>query len=148
MKFPFSITNSIVLNQKDYGISSEKFILRIIDEHMTQYGMELKKYPENEFYYYKLDPLNLLRTKDLIRNLSIKVKCTDDEIIVVLQTQTIVFFFLAILALFLPFTFGGCNLRMHLIFAVMFIVVPYSIKAITLRSIKKEVKNNLIELKK
>ena len=148
MTFPFAITNTIILDQKEYGISSERYILNLIGEHMDEYGMTQQRPAENELFYIKMDPFNLHRKKDFIRNILIRVECYENNIKVTIKTETILLFFVALVAIIIPFTMPYYHIELQIMLAFMMILVPYSIKLVTLRSIKSEIKNVLNGLKK
>ncbi|HIP31668.1 MAG TPA: hypothetical protein EYG86_02790 [Crocinitomicaceae bacterium] len=56
---------------------------------MKQFGMFKHAYPDNELFYYKLDPITLLRRRDFIGNISISVSSSKKETVTVLNTNTI-----------------------------------------------------------
>lgn len=113
MTSPLAITKKLVLNQKDDINSSEKEILNKMEEYMEQFGMLKFHYSENELYYLKSVPFWLFRKMDHLGNLSITVSCTNQEIAIVLKTNTellIISFVVIIVAVILvvgnPFTFS------------------------------------------
>lgn len=107
MIFPITIAKSIVLKQSDFNISSEKYILSHIEDHMGQFGMVKKRYSNNELFYMKLDPFRLNRRKDHIGNISFTVNCNEEEIRIKLKTNTIL--------ILLPFVLltVGVSLSLH-----------------------------------
>ncbi len=88
MIYPLTIKKSIVVIQSGSEVTSEQRILNQINEHMKQFGMFKHVYPDNELFYYKLDPVSLFRRRDLIGNVSISISSTKQEIETVLKTNT------------------------------------------------------------
>lgn len=148
MNFPFSIANTIILDQREYDISSEKYVLNFIGEHIDEYGMTRKKPSENELFYIKMDPFNLFRKKDVLRNILVRVDCSDSDIKVTLKTGTILLFFVALVAIIFPFFFPSYHTELHILIGIIMILLPYSVKAFVLRSVKKELEVVLEKLKK
>lgn len=104
---PLTITKRIVLYQSDYNITSEKYILGHIEEHMKPLGMFKMRYSDNELFYIKLDPFLLLGRKDDVRNILFTVHCDNEEIRIDLKTN--------VLRIVLPFFFLiiGFPMSMH-----------------------------------
>ena len=148
MKFPFAVSSTIVLDQKEYGITSDRYILSKISDQMEHLGMAQQRISENEMTYTKVNPIRMFRRQDFLRNIRIQVNCTDDSIEIRLASNTILLFFGALSALLLPFFFGLYNsipksgmtniILFHLLIFIMVAVFPYGMRAITLSLVKSE----------
>ncbi len=104
MPFPISIDNKIVIKVKNVNISSEKYLINHIDDYLVALSFGYYSKTNNSLFFHKNDLTVLLRRKDFIDNGKIKIKITDDNIIIKIKSYTFIMF-LVVLLISIPFFF-------------------------------------------
>lgn len=144
-----SITRTIVLDQKDFGITSEGFFLNKIDEYMEQFGFVRSRISTDQLYYQKMDPGRFFRRKDIIRNVLYTVECDQSEIRIELKTEVILLVFIALIStVFFPLLVMDLNALIPVGIAYVFCGFAYWTKLSVLNAFKAEVESLLMEYKK
>ena len=150
MKFPFSISKTIKIEQKDYQISSEGYLLNHIEERLQLLNMGMRRISSSSLFLYKNDIIKGFRQKDLIDNLLVEVKFENTKIIIKLTSNTILLSVITLALLLLFLVQQNENHVMPLFFPMFALwIFAYLIKSVMLYEIKKDLdrflraKNNL-----
>lgn len=136
--FPFVLSSKIKLSQKEYGISSEIYVLSKLADHVDEFGMAKERLSQNELHYMKINPFRTYRREDFIRNLYIRVDCVDDSILISLKTNVLYLLIIALAGLIVPAFLTPYSPELHVLAVTFAAIVPYSIRALTLSVIKSE----------
>lgn len=101
MKFPFSITQRIVLNQTEQKISSVNYVRNHVEESLRKLDMSIERINDDELFLRKTDFIKSYRKKDVLRNLNVKILIDQSTVQIILKTETIVIFIFGLV----PFIF-------------------------------------------
>lgn len=148
MNFPFTVSTKIKFDQKELGITSELYILSKINSYMEQFRMVQDRISQNEMHYYKLMPIRTYKRQDFLRNLIVKVECTDDSVQITLKSITIHQFLIALGAVIVPLFLPLPNLMFHALIFLFFAIVPYGIRIAALSMTKSEIRATLLLYKR
>jgi hypothetical protein len=145
--FPFVLSSKIVLSQKEYGISSDIYVLSKIADHVDEFGMAKERLSQNELHYMKIQPFRTYRREDIIRNLYIRVDCVDDSILISLKTNVLYLLLIALAGLIGPLFTKPYIFPFHLFIFTMTAILPYGFRAYMLSVIKSELITKLNSFK-
>lgn len=136
MNFPFSLSRTIILYQKDRNISSEAYLLHQIESKLSYLKMSVSKLSDNELFFQKTDLFRSWSPKDLLRNMSVSVLIHEERIEVKLKTETILILFFGLLASFTFLFFIPFNI-FNLLIPILFIcLVGFTLKWVVLTEVK------------
>ena len=148
MLFPLFIYNRITINLSDVNITSEKYLINIIDSILENKGMGNWRKTEKSIFAHKNDLMFRFRTKDLINNIWIKVKIKNGKIKITLLSITILMFiFASIISIFILFDNPEQPNYEYAIYVFLFLFgFNYIIRLIAHHDIKKEIENKIRNL--
>lgn len=96
MRFPFSLSRTIILDQKCYRITSEAYLLNHVEEYLEYLDMSATRI-DNQLLLEKLDFIRGFRQKDFIRSLLVTIEIDSTHIRINLKTPTVILFLLGLI---------------------------------------------------
>lgn len=148
MIFPLTIKKRIILNLDEYPISSDMYIVGHISDYMTQFGMMEQRRADNELFYLNMDPFKSLARRRFMRNLSIKVEVTNNQVVITLETAAILLFLIAVLSFIVPFFLPPAEGKIFIpVMVVSIVAINYGIILIVLNMYISEIETLVRSLK-
>jgi hypothetical protein len=97
MFFPLAVKQTLRI-QTNGSISSEAYVFNHIIGYMEDEDMTLRERTEKQLFFSKINPIRTLRKSDTLRNVSFRIDFPGNEMKITLESETIVWFVMGILA--------------------------------------------------
>jgi hypothetical protein len=147
LKFPFSISNKIILKQGDSKITFEKYLLNQISEKLEFLNMSTFSKGENKMVFVKSDFYRTTKLKDFLRNLSVEVETNNAFVKITLKSQTIFIFIFGLIPLLLLFTPNqNFPIKVPIILSFAIWSVAYLIRILAVNKVKDIIEEYLTDL--